>query len=468
MEETVPRSEENIDLLRITLVIVLTTSFLTAFTAGSINLAIPSMGLEFRASQFWLNWVVTSYLLTIAAFLLPFGQLADLIGRKKVFSAGMSLFTVTSLLCTFAHSIELLVIFRVLQGIASSMIFGTSNAILISVAPPQSRGKVLGLSAAAVYFGLSSGPVFGGVICQLFNWRGIFYICVLLSIPVLTLTLWKLKGEWKGHKERFDILGSVLCILGQILLLIGLGDLAKGSLYIGIFITGIAILIVFIVYELNISNPLLPLRIAINNRVFVFSNVAALISYTTTFGLTYLISLYLQKVLLLSTATAGLVLLAQPLVMAILSPFTGSLSDRIEPRLIGTIGIGISAVGLFICIFFSKGTPIVLVILNLLFIGIGLALFLSPNTNAIMGAVYRQFYGAASSTVANARLLGQALSMSIIALVTAHFMRNMTITSPDYAVKFMASFKISMIIFTILCIFGVLASLVRGKAVRAK
>ena len=455
--------QENKADMRITMGIIMVASFITPFTSSSINLAIPSIGLEFSGNQFWLNWVVFSYLLTSSVFLLPFGRIADIYGRKKIFIIGMALFALTSLACALANSLPLLVFFRVLQGLASAMIFGTSMAILISVAPANQRGKAIGINAAAVYLGLSLGPVLGGLICRIFNWRGVFYFILLLSLTVITLSLWKLKGEWKGANSSFDLIGCLLYILGLTSLLYGLADLTSGLIYVICFFTGIILLILFIYIELKVAHPLLSITLFSRNKVFAFSNLAALINYSATFALVYILSLYLQTVLGIETSLSGLILLAQPIMMSVFSPIAGTLSDRIEPRLVASLGMGITALGLFFFIFLGNQISLILFILNLAFIGLGLALFSSPNNNAIMSSVGKEHYGVASSILGTMRLTGQSLSMTIVALVTSIIMRDLTITSSTYIPSLLTSMRILFIIFTVLSIGGIFSSLARGN-----
>lgn len=451
---------------RITLVIVMITSFITPFISNAINLAIPSIGIEFGGNQNLLNWVVCGFLLSSAAFLLPFGRLADQFGRKKIFLIGMIFLAASSLACALATSLVALVYFRILQGIASAMIFSNSMAILTSVVPPESRGKALGLNAAATYIGLSCGPVLGGLITSVFTWRGVFYFNLLIALIIIVMTVWKLKGEWIGIATKFDIWGIILCIAAQVLLLFGLTALTNGLLYQVSFAVGILLLIVFFLYEKNHSNPLIPIESIIKNRPFVFSNLATLINYSATFALSFMLSLYLQTALKIDTATSGLILLVQPIIMAVLSPVTGTLSDKIKPAVLASLGMGISALGLFFFIFLSTQTPIVMIILNLAFIGFGFALFSSPNTNAIMSSVDRTLYGVASSIMGNMRLLGQSISIAIISLITSILMRNLSIGSAGYVDQLMLSLRTAFIIFVVLCVLGVLASLARGEVNR--
>lgn len=455
--------EQNKSQINLTIAIVMITSFITPFMGSAINLAIPSIGKEFGGSQSLLTWVVSSFLIATAAFLLPFGRFADQFGRKKIFLTGMVLLAASTMACALAMSLEALVIFRIIQGVAGAMIFSNATAILTSVVPPQSRGKALGLVTATTYVGLSAGPVAGGLITGLFSWRGIFYFLLFMVLFVIVLTVWKLKGEWKGEAAKIDGWGIVMCIAAQGLLLFGLTDLTDGLLYQMSFFTGVILLIAFLLYEKKQSNPLIPVRKIVKNRVFAFSNLASLINYSATFALSFIISLYLQTVLGVDTVAAGLVLLVQPIIMAVLSPFTGLLSDKIQPAILASLGMAISALGLFFFVFLDPQTPILLIILNLAFIGVGFALFSSPNTNAIMSSFDRSLYGVASSIMNNMRLLGQSISMAIVAIVTSVLMQDLPIGAPGYVDKLMASFKISFIIFTILCVIGVVASLVRGN-----
>lgn len=453
--------------IKLTIVIVMISSFITPFMANSINIAIPSIGIEFGGNQSWLNWVVSGFFMSSAAFLLPFGRLADQFGRKKVFLFGMISLAAASLACALATSLVALVCFRILQGIASAMIFSTAMAILTSVVPPQSRGKALGFNAAATYIGLSCGPVLGGLICRVFTWRGVFYVNLLMAVIIIIITAWKLKGEWKGTPAKFDTWGSTLCIASQVLLLFGLTDLTAGLLYQASLASGIILLVIFVLLEKRHPSPLIPITSIIKNKPFALSNLATLINYSATFALSFMLSLYLQTVLKIDTAAAGLILLVQPVIMAVLSPVTGTLSDKIKPAILASIGMGVSALSLFFFIFLTTQSSIVLIILNMALIGFGFALFASPNTNAIMGSIDRSLYGVASSLMGNMRLLGQSISMAIISLITSVLMRGLSLGSAGYVDQLMVSLRTSFIIFSVLCVLGVFASLVRGRAVNA-
>lgn len=443
-------------------------AFLTPFMGSAINLAIPSIGAQFQTSAFLLGWVVTSYLLASAAFLVPMGRLADLIGRKKVFITGIALFSIFSFLCGLASSIGTLIFYRILQGIGSSMIFGTGTAILTSVFPPQERGKVLGINVASVYIGLSMGPVLGGFLNHRFGWQSIFYFSAILAGVAFFVILLKLEGEWLGAiGEKYDGIGAVLYSVGLIGFMYGLSSLTSSDWAKYILISGLGILSLFVYYETKIPHPLLDLKLFINNITFAFSNLAALINYSATFAVTFLLSLYLQSVRGYDSQMAGLILLAQPLVMALLSPLAGTLSDRIEPRKVASLGMGITTVSLFVFWFIGAETPIAFVMGNLLFMGAGFAFFSSPNTNAVMGSVKKDIYGLASSTLGTMRLVGQVVSMAVVTLLISLYVGNVELQYAETA-SLIKYTRVSFIVFTVLCAIGVVASMARGNLYSAQ
>ena len=448
---------------RYVLISVAMAAFLTPFMGSSINLAIPSIGANFHTDAVMLSWVVTSYLLASAAFLVPMGKLADMVGRKRVFVTGVALFAAFSYLCGMANSISNLIFFRVLQGVGSSMIFGTGTAILTSAFPPQERGKVLGVNVAAVYIGLSLGPVLGGFLNHNFGWQAIFHFSGSIAIIAFIITLWKLKCDWVGFTGgKYDLLGAVLYSLGLVGFMYGLSSYSSNDYAILYFLAGIIMLVIFGIYETKIKYPVLDLKLFTSNITFSFSNVAAFINYAATFAVTFLLSLYLQSVRGYDSQAAGFILLVQPVVMALLSPLAGSLSDRMEPRLVASMGMAISTVALFFFWFMGANTPIILVMANLIIIGIGFALFSSPNTNAVMGSVNKEIYGLASSTLGTSRLVGQAISMAVVTLLISLYIGNIELSQAPIESIVKLS-RIAFVIFTFLCGFGVFASLARGN-----
>ena len=444
------------------LVIATLTSFLPPFMASSINIALPAIGKEFSMDAVLLGWIATSYLLSAAVFMVPFGKIADIYGMKKIFLIGLLIFTASSLVAFYSPTSSILIVSRVMQGIGSAMIFGTGTAILVNIFPLKERGRVLGINAASVYLGLSLGPFLGGLITQYFGWRSLFLVNVPLGLIPLFLGLWKLEGEWAGAKDdKFDLVGSLIYSLMLVTVMYGFSILPDPE-GMGLVLAGIVTFIFLIRWESRVKCPVLDVSLFKNNRTYAFSNLAALINYSATFAITFLLSLYLQYIKGLEADQAGLILVAQPLVMTILSPYTGRLSDRIEPRLVATAGMTLTFVGVFAFTFLGQDTSIYFIIASLLILGLGLSLFTSPNTNAIMSSVEPRCYGVGSATLGTMRLVGQVSSMGIAMLVFSIFMGKVEIV-PEYYPQFLVSVKVAYAIFSALCIVGIYASLARGR-----
>lgn len=455
--------EQEHHLRKYALISVMLVSFLTPFMGSAVNLAIPSIGEQFNSSTFLLSWVISAYLLSSAAFLLPFGRLADIYGRRKLFVLGISVFSLSSLMCGLAWSIQALIFFRVVQGIGGAAIFGTGMAILTSVFPPGERGKVLGINAATVYSGLSLGPVLGGAMNQHLGWQSIFYLNVLIGLPVIVLVIWKLKAEWAdAREERFDFTGAVLYSAGISFLMYGISSIAASAAAKLFAVAGLVLLACFVRRQAAAKHPLLNVKLMSRNTAFAFSNLAALINYSATFAVGFLLSIHLQVVMGYNSQTAGLILLSQPVLMALLSPFAGVLSDRVEPRLVASWGMGLTTLGLGLFVFLGKNMDIWFVVANLALLGVGFALFSSPNTNAVMGSVKKQFYGVASSTLGTMRLTGQAASMALATLIIDLYIGGvqLSLANPGLLTK---SFNVAFATFAVASFGGIFASLARGN-----
>jgi EmrB/QacA subfamily drug resistance transporter len=410
----------------------------------------------------FLGWVATAYILASATCLLPFGRLADIYGRKRVLTYGIFIFTIASLLLAFAPSATVLIALRALQGIGGAMIFTTGIAILTSVFPMGERGKALGINAAATYLGLSLGPVLGGLLTQHFGWRSIFLVVVPLGATIIALIFTKLKGEWaEARGERFDLTGSVIYGLALTGIIYGF-SLLPAKLGMWLIIIGASGIFAFVQREAKVGSPLLDINLFRKNRGFAFSNLAVLLNYSAAYAVSFLLSLYLQYIKGLSPQSAGLTLVAMPAVQAGFSPVAGRLSDRIEPRILASVGMGLIAIGLSLFIFLGENTSLGFIIASLILIGFGFGFFASPNTNAIMSSVDQRFYGVASATLATMRQVGMSFSMGIAMLLFAIYIGRVEII-PQYYPLFLSSTKIAFIIFTALCSGGIFASLVRGK-----
>ena len=444
------------------LLVATLVSFLSPFMGAATNIALPTIGKRLGMDAVVLSWVSTSYILASAVFLLPFGRVADIYGRKRVFATGMAFVTVSSLGCAASSSAAALIVFRVLQGLGSAMVMSTALAILTSVYSVGERGKALGINVAAVYLGLSLGPFMGGFLTQQFGWQSIFLTNVLVGIIIIVVTLWRLKGEWaEARGEKLDVKGSALFIITLVALMYGLTVLpeTKGVVLVGLGLFG---LMGFLLLESRAKSPILNIDLFRNNSVFAFSNLAALINYGATFAVAFLLSLYLQYLKGFTPQEAGFILVCQPVVMTIISPIAGRLSDKIEPRLVASSGMALTTVGLFMLTFFDENTRLPFVVMSLVVLGCGFGLFSSPNTNAIMSAVDRQYYGVASAMVGTMRTCGMAISMSIAMLLFSLYIGHAEITLENHLL-FLKSARTAFTIFTVLCFAGIFASGARGK-----
>lgn len=443
-------------------VLLVTTfaAFLSPFLSSAVNLALPSIGKDLNANAVNLGWVVSSYILSTAIFLMPFGKLGDIIGRKKVFSYGILLFTVSTFLILFSHSILSLIILRIIEGLASAMIFGTSLAIITSVYQPGERGKAMGINITATYLGLSCGPVIGGLLTQYFGWRGIFAFLVPFGIISLILIQRKIKSEWaEAVGEKFDRTGAVIYGAALAFFMYGFSRLPHpiGWMFIS---SGVILAAIFLVMENKISNPVFDIRLVLKNRIFAFSGIAALINYSATSAISFFISLYLQYLKGMDARTAGLIMISQPIAMTLLSPVAGRLSDKVNPGVIASTGMAITALGLILFCFVTEVTPDYVIVLLLLLMGIGFGLFSSPNSNAIMSSVEKRFLGVASGVVGTMRMVGQMMSMGIAMMLISLYIGKQAIVPATFP-GLIAAMRTGFVIFSVLSVFGIFASLAR-------
>jgi EmrB/QacA subfamily drug resistance transporter len=453
------------ELKRSVLTVTAFASFLTPFMGSSVNLALPSIGEEFSLNAVTLNWIVSSYMLTTSMLLLPAGRAGDIIGRKKIFMAGMVVFTLSMILLTFTPGIRWLIGARILQGIGGAMMFGTNMAILTSVFPPGERGRAMGINVTAVYAGLASGPFLGGILTRYLGWRSIFAFLIPMGIISLILVHSRMKKEWAEAKgESFDWTGSVIYGLAMAALIFGFSKLpaVEGWVITG---AGLVLMPLFVLREQRAVHPLFDITLISRNRVFAFSSLAALIHYAATSAIGFFLSLFLQYIKDLGPRDAGFVLMSWPVTMALISPIAGKLSDHHNPGVLASIGMAISAVGLVMLCFLTPQTSVAFVVAVLLIMGAGFSLFSSPNSNAIMSSVEKRQLGNASGMLGTMRNVGQTFSMAIALMLLALYMGNEKINPGNYP-QLMNSMKVGFVVFSILCFAGIFASLARNKSLR--
>ncbi|MHA1829656.1 MAG: MFS transporter [Candidatus Heimdallarchaeaceae archaeon] len=439
------------------------SSFITAFSGSAFTLAAPSMGAELNISTTNLSWIMTIYILATAMFQIPFGKVADIYGRKKIYFIGMVIFSLSALILSFMNSAIAIIIMRFIQGIGGALIFATGMAILTSLFPSTKKGFAFGINIGSVYLGLTVGPSLGGFLTDSLGWRSIFYSIVPFGLIIALLVIFALKGEWKIEQtEKFDWVGSIIYTISLFMLLYGFRSLTE---HYGYILVGVSILTssIFIWWELRNNNPIIQLRLFKSNRFFSFASLAAFTYYASTATTTFILSLYLQNIRKYTALIAGLILLSRPIFQAILSPIGGIISDHIDHRIITTLGVFSGLIGLFLLIFLQSNTPLFIIILSLSFGGIGFGLFSSPNANSIMSAISRKEYGVASALIGTMRTVGQTISSGLVTLIFAVFIGELPVEASTYENLFLKSSKIAFIIFTIICLVSLLFSFLRGS-----
>jgi EmrB/QacA subfamily drug resistance transporter len=451
----------------IILVIATTTAFILPFLVAGVNVALPTMGRDFDMEAVVMSWVSTSYFLAIAIVQVPFGRLSDIFGRRKLFILGLAVSTVASLVGSFANSVTVLIISRVFQGLGAGMTFNNAVAILTSVFPQEERARALGISQAGTYLGLSLGPLIGGLMTEYLGWRSIFVASSILGVFLVILVFQGLKAEWREAKdEKFDIIGSIVYIIAIALFMYGFSSLPSVTGII-LFVVGMAGMVFFVRWEMRTSSPVFDLTLFRHNRVFIFSNLAALVTYISTFAVTFLLSLYLQYINGYSAEKAGLVLITSSVLMTIFTLLTGFVSSKIAPRLVATAGMALNCVALIMLIFLGDATPIWYIIIALAIYGTGIGLFVSPNTNTIMSSVGSRVLGVASGTLGTMRTAGMMLSMGIVMILFSLYMGQAQI-APAYYPQFLSSVRVGFIVFSVLCFVGVIAQMVARRTSQAQ
>lgn len=429
-------------------------SFVGPFLSTSLNIAIPMMSGEFGVTPDKLSWVVTIFLMTTVSFLLPLGKVSDVHGRRRTYCWSLLAFALSTAVAAFSPTLFCLLVLRAIQGIALAGVYVSYMPLLLVTTDEAHQGHVLGKAVALNYLGLSLGPVIGGVITQFLSWRCIFVLSALAVFCAYAL-MQPIKQEWYAKGAPFvNIVSTALSVSGMLLFLFGLSAFDSQPY---LFWAGLVLLIIFVIHEGKSFHPLLPLYL-FRNVTFSLSNLAALIQYSATYAVSFLLSLYFQVILGLLPAQSGAILLVQPIIMAFLSPKAGDLSDKYGPRGIASLGLLLTALGLTAFALFPQAS-ILQAVIFLIFIGLGAALFGAPNNSAIMGSVRPAFHGIASSILALSRNLGQALSMSLVTII----MTNTLASYAAYSEGILAAVHTSFILLAILCFLAIAASLARGK-----
>ncbi len=406
------------------LVLTSVGAFMGPLDGSIVSVALPAIGPDLRLSYAAGLWVQAAYLLATAVLLIPLGRLADIYGRVRFYLLGIVVFTLGSLLAVVSMNGAWLIGSRVVQGAGGALMVATAAAIVTAVFPPQERGRALGINVMAVYIGLSVGPPLGGMLVDTLGWRWIFLINLPIGVVVLLWGWFMLpRSERDEDAPRVDFAGAALLGTFLVSLLVPLTFAAQwgwaAPLTIGLLALSVAALAGFIVVERHVVSPVLDLDLLAHNRLFAAANSAALLNYMALFGISVLTAIFLQVVQGRSAALTGWLMLSQPLLMAVLSPFSGRLSDRIGSRVLTTGGMVAIAAGMILLATMPATVPVWRVAVNLSVVGLGMAAFSAPNASAIMGSVRRDQLSVAGAVMGTMRTAGQALSVALLGGIAA-------------------------------------------------
>ena len=438
------------------------TSFFAVFLSNGILIGVPAIAQEFVMNNVIQNWIPTIFFLVVAVFTVPAGQISGKFGVKKSLLAGILVYLAGSIGCALAFSTESFLIFRMMQGAGVAFLNVSAMAMVVQAVNPKNRGKALGFTVTGVYLATSLSPVICGFLVHNLGWRSMFYIVIPFLVLCIILMILKIPQEWKTYeKDKIDKIGSVLYGIGILAFIYGFTTLITTTGKI-LTVVGIILLIIFAMYELRQTSPVFNMNL-FKNKKFTSSNIAALCSYLAIMVVTTILNYHFQYVRGWDAQMSGLILIITPILMAIIAPNSGKLSDRIHPQKLAAIGMGIATVALLILTFLTKDTPVYVVVLAMILQGCGMGLFSSPNMNAIMSSVPPKDAPTASASQATMRTIGQTMSLGLLTLVFAWIMGNLKL-DPQYAAMIVHASQTICGICTVACILAVFASLVGIKS----
>ena len=403
------------------LLTVLPMTFMTTLDSSIVNVALPTMAKELNTSMAGIEWVVTSYLITICATILLFGKLGDILGKTRIFKFGIGIFTIGSLLCGFSNTLFMLILSRIVQAIGAGAAMATNQGIITETFPANERGRALGMTGTAVALGTMVGPTLGGLIVSIAPWEYIFLINIPIGILVYIGVIKILPFKKKMSDFIIDIKGSILFMISITLLFTSINfgqSLGYNNLFIIMsFIISLTLFAIFIRVEKNSDNPMLDIKI-FKNRLFSLSIFCGFTSFISIGAVNIILPFYYQDVLSLSPSTAGLMMTVSPIILAVVAPLSGYLSDKIGSEKISALGLSILSIGIISLVIFNVNTSLIVVGILVGLLSLGSGIFQSPNNSLIMSTVEKNELGIAGSINGLVRNLGTttgiALSTSIL------------------------------------------------------
>jgi len=455
---------------------VATGVFMSTLDSSMVNIALPTIMKEFHSSLRHTEWVVMIYLLTITATLLFWGHLSDRLGRARIYPAGMLTFGLGSLACVYAANLTWLIVFRFAQALGAAMMMSTGPAIIKETFPPNQLGRALGLIGVAVSLGLMSGPALGGFLIEFYSWRSLFLITVPFGIIFAFLGRRFLPPSTKkSPSEKIDWSGGLSWAIGLTLASFAIthatGASWSRSIFIFILLGSLAALLVFVKTEAVVPHPLLPLQL-LRQRFFSMAAISAVLSFMTLFVVIMLIPFYLDRIFHMSGSRIGLIMMAIPAAIFIVAPLAGWLSDHVDARIISTLGLVISTVGLLLLTGLTPTSRPFAIAWKIALLGCGQAMFLSPNSASVLGGVKKAHAGSAAALLATARNMGMLLGIAQAGLVFSLYFGKLTNGldmkdfTPEYTAAFITALHGAFQVAAATGFLGIVASWLRGKRKR--
>lgn len=433
-----------------------------------VNVALPTIGRDFEAGLSELEWVVNGYALTFGVLMLTGGKLADLLGRRRIFIAGLAIFTLASLACGLATNAELLIGARIVQGLGAALMNPATLSIIIATFPPRQRGMAIGIWAGVSAMALAIGPLLGGLITDQIHWSWVFFINVpvgILGIVVARLVIDETRDT--SAVQRLDLPGLAVSATALFALTYGLIEANKhgwtSPLILSLFVIAAVGLVGFVLLERHQRVPMLDLSL-FRNPTFAGANAVMLLVGLAMFGVFLFVTLYMQNVLQYSATQAGAAFLPMTILIVLLAPIAGRLSDRFGSRWLMGGGMALVSVSLLLDARLDAGSNFWDLLPPLLVGGAGMGLAMTPTVAAAMGSVAMDKAGVGSAVLNSMRQVGGSLGIAILGAIVASYITAAP-TDPRAQAQFIEGFQAACYVAAAIAFVGVIVAVVTVRKV---
>jgi EmrB/QacA subfamily drug resistance transporter len=444
-------------------------AFMAALDASIINIALPVLKYQFHVRMHIIEWVSLVYLLTLAGLIVPFGRMADMIGRRWMYALGFTVFMIGSLMCALTPTLSFLLVSRVIQAIGAAMLQANSVSIITAATPARDRGKAIGFQASAQGIGLSLGPAIGGALISFLNWRWIFFVNIPVGIigTVLGILLLPQDKEIR-KKERFDFVGAALLAPSLVALIyflnMGLKEGWTSPTVVISYMVFVISMATFLAVERKSDSPMVDLNL-FRNKTFALGSLTGILSFAVLYAVLLLSPFYLDNVQRMTTLSSGLYLTFIPIGMTLFTPISGAIADRFGtrfPTMIGMLAAGIGCISLAVMGAKFEFIPLVV---GMFLVGVGLGIFTPPNNSGVMGSAPSNRLGVAGGILNMSRTLGMGLGITLGGLCYQLFLAVKGVTNENaVSIGHMVyAFRWSFIVIAAVAGFTMLLSGIRQK-----